>query len=111
MNDVTWPVPLPGGRMREEIRLGNEALACHDMKTAKQYFEQLLAKGGTPLQERIATNRLREIRAQEETLDKSPPAKSRVRRKATEHPNREASPKHTFVRPPDKPLVVIKRHS
>jgi hypothetical protein len=97
--------------MREEIRLGNEALACRDMETAKQHFEQLLTKGGTPLQERIATNRLREIREQQEILDKPPPTKSRTRRKATEHPKRDASPKHTFVRPPDKPLVVIKRHS
>lgn len=96
--------------MREEIRLGNEALACHDMETAKQHFEQLLAKGGTPLQERIATNRLREIQDQREALAKPPPTKSRTRRKAAEPTKRDASSKHTFVRPPDKPLVVIKRH-
>ncbi len=96
--------------MREEIRLGNEALACHDMKTAKQHFEQLLAKGGSTLQERIATNRLREIREQQEALDKPTPAKSRTRRKAAEHTKRDASAKHTFVRLPDNPLVVIKRH-
>ena len=96
--------------MREEIRLGNEALACHDMETAKQHFEQLLAKGGTPLQERIAINRLREIREQQEALDTPTPIKSRTRRKASERTKRDASPKHTFVRPPDKPLVVIKRH-
>ena len=96
--------------MREEIRLGNEALACQNMETAKQYFEQLLATGGTPLQERIATNRLREIREQQEARDKPTPTKSRTRRKAAEHTTRDTSAKHTFVRPPDKPLVVIKRH-
>ena len=96
--------------MREEIRLGNEALACRDMETAKQHFEQLLAKGGTPLQERIAINRLREIREQQEALDKPTPTKPRMRRKASEHAKRDTSPKHTFVRPPDKPLVVIKRY-
>ena len=97
--------------MREEIRLGNEALAGHDIETAKRHFEQLLANGGTPLQERIAANRLREIREQQETLDKPPPTKSQTRRKAAERPKRDMVPKHTFVRPPDKPLVVIKRHS
>lgn len=96
--------------MREEIRLGNEALACHDMETAKQHFEQLLEKGGTPLQERIATNRLREIREQQEALNNPTPTKSRTRRKAAERTKRDTSPKHTFVRPPDDPLVVIKRY-
>ena len=96
--------------MREEIRLGNEALACHDMETAKHHFEKLLATGGTPLQERIATNRLREIREQQEALDKPTATKSRPRRKAAEHTKRDTSLNHTFVRPPDKPLVVIKRY-
>ena len=34
--------------MREEIRLGNEALAQNDMESAKQHFQQLLDNGGTP---------------------------------------------------------------
>ena len=40
--------------MREEIRLGNAALAQNDMATAKQHFQHLLDQGGTPLQEQIA---------------------------------------------------------
>jgi len=36
--------------MREEIRLGNEALAQNDMETAKQHFQQLLDHGGTHMQ-------------------------------------------------------------
>ena len=40
--------------MREEIRLGNEALARNDMETARQYFQQVLETEGTPLQKRIA---------------------------------------------------------
>ena len=96
--------------MREEIRLGNEALACHDMETAKHHFEKLLDTGGTPLQERIATNRLREIREQQEARNNPTPTKSRTRRKTAAGTKRDTSPKHTFVRPPDKPLVVIKRY-
>ena len=46
--------------MRDEIRLGNEALAQNDMATAQQHFQHLLDQGGTPLQEQIAGNRLRE---------------------------------------------------
>ena len=49
--------------MREEIRLGNEALAQKDFETAVGYFQQLLDAGGTAVQERIALNRLREIEA------------------------------------------------
>ena len=45
--------------MREEIRLGNAALAQNDMETAKQHFQHLLDQGGTPLQEQIAGNRWR----------------------------------------------------
>jgi hypothetical protein len=45
--------------MREEIRLGNEALARNDFETAKRCFQQLLVLGGTSTQERIASNRLR----------------------------------------------------
>ena len=40
--------------MREDIRLGNEALAQNDMETAKQHFQHLLDHGGTPMQEQIA---------------------------------------------------------
>ena len=96
--------------MREEIRLGNEALANHDLEAAKQHFEHLLAAGGTALQERIATNRLREIQEQQVALNQPIPTKSRTRRKTAERTKNDASEKHTFVRPPDEPLVVIKRH-
>ena len=67
--------------MREEIRLGNEALAQNDMETAKQYFQQLLDHGGTHMQKQIAENRLREIQAKQEALC-SPPAKPSTRRTA-----------------------------
>jgi hypothetical protein len=67
--------------MREEIRLGNEALAQNDMETAKRHFQQLLDNGGTHLQEQIAANRLREIRMKQEALQ-PPPPKSPPRRKA-----------------------------
>jgi hypothetical protein len=102
-----------GEVMREEIRLGNEALARNDLDTATQCFHQLLAAGGTPVQERIAVNRLREIeelRAQEEALRNPPPVKPRTRRKTTGSTKREEVLEHRFVRPPDEPLVVIKRH-
>ncbi len=95
--------------MREEIRLGNEALARNDMETAKQYFEQLLANGGTPLQERIATNRLREIRETQEAPLKPTSAKPRTRRKTAGSPKRDDTAKRKFVRPPDNPIVVIKK--
>ncbi len=96
--------------MREEIRLGNEALANHDLEAAKQHFEHLLATGGTALQERIATNRLREIQEQQDALKQPTSTKSRTRRKTAERTKHDVSAKHTFIRPPDKPIVVIKRH-
>jgi hypothetical protein len=68
--------------MREEIRLGNEALAQDDLETATQHFQHLLDSGGTTVQERIAANRLREIRILLAARNK-PPAKSRARRKAS----------------------------
>jgi hypothetical protein len=68
--------------MREEIRLGNAALAQNDMETAQQHFQRLLDHGGTPLQEQIAGNRLRDIRAQQEALRHPPPAKRPPRRSA-----------------------------
>jgi hypothetical protein len=66
--------------MREEIRLGNEALAQNDIETAQRHFQQLLDNGGTPLQEQIAANRLREIRAKQEALRTPPPSKPLTRR-------------------------------
>ena len=68
--------------MREEIRLGNEALAQNDMETAKQHFQQLLDHGGTPIQEQIAGNRLREIQAKQEALCPPPSTKPPTRRTA-----------------------------
>jgi hypothetical protein len=68
--------------MREEIRLGNEALAQNDMESAKQHFQQLLDNGGTPLQEQIAANRLREIHVKQEEFRTPPPSKPAKRRKA-----------------------------
>jgi hypothetical protein len=68
--------------MREEIRLGNEALAQNDIETAQRHFQQLLDNGGTLLQEQIASNRLREIRAKQEALRTPPPSKPSTRRHA-----------------------------
>jgi hypothetical protein len=66
--------------MREDIRLGNEALAQNDMETAKQHFQHLLDQGGTPMQKQIAENRLREIQAKQEALSSPPRAKPLPRR-------------------------------
>jgi hypothetical protein len=66
--------------MREEIRLGNAALAQNDMETAKQHFQHLLDHGGTPLQEQIAENRLREMQAKHEALCAPPLVKPPTRR-------------------------------
>ena len=99
--------------MREEIRLGNEALARHDLETARQYFQQVLATEATEVQKRIAANRLREIeecqRQAEQPLMPSP-RKTRTRRKASEARQPAEAPGRHFVRPPDKPVVVINRH-
>jgi hypothetical protein len=113
--------------MREEIRLGNEALARNDFETAKRCFQQLLATGGTPTQERIAANRLREIQERQEAPLAPSMVKPGSRRKAPrveEHMvkpgSRRKAPRvkeehdettiHKFIRPPDKPIVVIKKH-
>ena len=69
--------------MLDEIRLGNEALAQNDMETAKQHFQHLLDHGGTPMQEQIAGNRLREIEATQEALRRPPPVKPPTRRTAS----------------------------
>jgi plasmid stabilization system protein ParE len=66
--------------MREDIRLGNEALAQNDMETAKQHFQHLLDHGCTPIQKQIAENRLREIQAKQEALCQPPRAKPLRRR-------------------------------
>jgi hypothetical protein len=97
--------------MREEIRLGNEALARHDFEDAKRCFQQLLATGGTPTQERIAANRLREIQERQEALHAPATVKHRARR-STPHvkDNDDDATTHKFIRPPDKPIVVIKKH-
>lgn len=96
--------------MREEIRLGNEALARNDIETARRCFQQLLATGGTPIQERIAVNRLREIQEKEDALLRPSPARPRARRKTTRGKDSDETVPHTFVRPPERPLVVIKKH-
>ena len=97
--------------MRKEIRLGNEALARKDMETARQHFQQLLATGGTPLQERIAENRLREIEEHMDALLTPKPAKSRTRRKTTRSTKAAADEtSHKVVRPPEHPIVTIKKY-
>jgi hypothetical protein len=96
--------------MREEIRLGNEALAQHDYETAKRCFQELLATGGTPTQERIAANRLREIQERQNALLTPPPVKPRMRQKAPRAKDDDEMPTRKFVRPPDRPIVVIKKH-
>jgi hypothetical protein len=98
--------------MHKEIRLGNEALARHDMETAKQHFQKLLAEGGTPLQERIAANRLREIQDHLDALLKPDAAKPRTRRKTTRSKKTDTADEapHKFVRPPEHPVVTIKKY-
>lgn len=111
--------------MREDIRLGNEALAGHDLHTARQYFQQaLVADDSTDMQKRIAANRLREITEREQPppaprTPRQAAATTRTPRTSTATPRtrRKASaaksaddPAHQFVRPPDKPIVVITRH-
>ncbi len=97
--------------MREEIRLGNEALERNDLETAKQYFQQLLVEGGTALQCRIAENRLREIQERTEAQQRPAPAKSRPRQKTTGGSKRKSEePPSKVIRPPDNPLVVIRKH-
>jgi hypothetical protein len=101
----------PGGIMREEIRLGNEAMERNDFETARQHFQQLLSEGGTALQVRIAENRLREIQDQMDALHDPPAAKTRARRKTTGGKKAATDePPHKVVRPPEKPIVVIRKH-
>lgn len=96
--------------MREEIRLGNEAMERSDFETARQHFQQLIAAGGTDLQVRIAENRLRDIQDQIDALQKPTPAKKRASRKTTAKKASSDDPPHKVVRPPEKPVVVIRKH-
>jgi hypothetical protein len=104
---------LRGGRVREEIRLGNEALALNDLETARQCFQQVLVTEATEVQKRIAANRLREIEERQQQAEeprKPSSGKPRTRRKTTAVRPPAEAPAHHFVRPPDKPVVVINRH-
>lgn len=108
-----WPVLAGVGIMREEIRLGNEALAQHDLETAARYFQQVLDTESTELQKRIAMNRLHDIQQQRlaaENAAAAPTPRPRTRRKTTTASQKAAEPEHHFVRPPDEPVVVIKRY-
>jgi hypothetical protein len=85
--------------VREDIRLGNEALTRQDLDTARQ--------------KRIAANRLREINERQQPAVEPrshSPAKPRTRRKTIDAKQQAEAPAHRFVRPPDKPVVVINRH-
>src|SRR5438874_2157336 len=67
----------------------------------------------TVMQKRIAANRLREIEErQQPAAEPRPrsPAKPRTRRKTTDAKQQAEASAHRFVRPPDKPVVVINRH-
>jgi len=104
---------LRGGCVREEIRLGNEALAQNDLSMARQYFQQVLVTEATEVQKRIAANRLREIEERQQQAEepcKPPSGKPRTRRKPTAVKPLAETSAHHFVRPPDKPVVVIQRH-
>jgi len=107
--EVLW-----GGYVREEIRLGNEALVRHDLDTARQYFQQvLISHDATEVQKRIAANRIREIEERQQPAEEPrprSPAKPRTRRKTTDARQQAEAPASRFVRPPDKPVVVINRH-
>jgi hypothetical protein len=97
--------------MREEIRLGNEALERHDLDDARQHFQKLLAEGGTEVQLRIARNRLQEIQDRQDALNNPTPTKKRATRKTASRAKK--NPEETtikLVRPPDNPVVVINKH-
>jgi hypothetical protein len=100
--------------VREDIRLGNEALARHDLDTARQYFQQVLVTNdATEVQKRIAANRLREIEERQQPPEEPrlrAPAKPRTRRKTSDAKQQADAPAPRFVRPPEKPVVVIHRH-
>jgi hypothetical protein len=96
--------------MREEIRLGNEALGRNDLDGARQYFQKLLAMGGTEVQLRIARNRLQEIQDREGATHHDAPAKKRAPRKTVSRAKRAEEPIVKLVRPPDNPVIVINKH-
>jgi hypothetical protein len=97
--------------MREEIRLGNEALGRNDFNGARQHFQKLLATGGTEVQLRIARNRLQEIQDREDAVNNPMPTKKRAPRKAASRTKNAADePTVRLVRPPDNPVVVINKH-
>src|ERR1700741_2937454 len=76
---------LRGGCVREEIRLGNEALARNDLDMARQCFQQVLVTEATEVQKRIAANRLREIEERQQQVEeprKPLAGKARTRRKS-----------------------------
>ncbi|MBI2876510.1 MAG: hypothetical protein HYY20_06480 [Candidatus Tectomicrobia bacterium] len=106
--------------MREEIRLGNEALGRGDLSEASIHFQELLTKGGTALEERIARNRLKEIEQLQKGSEKekakeksaSPrPARSKGTKAKKEKDDEEVdeSTKMLF-RLKDPILVRIKRY-
>jgi hypothetical protein len=102
---------LQGGYVREEIRLGNEALARNDLETARQCFQQVLTTEGTDVQKRIAANRLREIEERQRPRPEPRVASQpRQRRKAAGTKTADEAAAHRFVRPPDAPVVTIKRY-
>lgn len=97
--------------MREEIRLGNEALECNDFDGARQHFQTLLAKGGTEVQLRIARNRLQEIQDRQDAIANPTPTKKRAARKTASRAKKtDEAPTVKLVRPPDNPVVVINKH-
>ena len=104
---------LRGGCVREEIRLGNEALAQNDLETARQCFQQVLVTEATEVQKRIAANRLREIEERQRPRPEPRVASTsqpRQRRKAAGTKTADEAAAHRFVRPPDTPVVTIKRY-
>jgi hypothetical protein len=96
--------------MREEIRLGNEALGRNDLNGARQHFQKLLAIGGTEMQLRIARNRLQEIQDREGATEPAAPTKKRAPRKTASRAKSADEPMVKLVRPPDNPVIVINKH-
>ena len=73
----------------------------------------LVTDNATEVQKRIAANRLREIEERQQPPEEPrlrAPAKPRTRRKTTDARQQAEAPVPRFVRPPDKPVVVIHRH-
>ena len=110
--------------MREEIRLGNEALAKGAFVEAVRYYQSLLDKGGTEIEERIARNRLSDIAYQEKKKQRRQqkedkgekkarllsPAEGKRKRKVTTKEEKGVRESTKLIYSSLAPLVDIKKY-